>query len=91
MAGLPVRDVAAGRAGCSVGDGDEVARGTSEFGAAVILAYHPKSAPVLVHECFQGFGQETTQPAAALLVPAWGPSGCCSYCTARRWPCAIAM
>ncbi len=32
------------------------ARGISEFGAVVILAYHPKIVPVLVFERFNGFG-----------------------------------
>ncbi len=31
------------------------ARGISEFGAVVILAYHPKIVPVLVYERFDGF------------------------------------
>lgn len=44
------------------------ARGMSEFGAVVILAYHPKIAPVLVYERFQGFGLAAAQPVAALLV-----------------------
>ncbi|MBN1149022.1 MAG: ABC transporter permease [Anaerolineales bacterium] len=44
------------------------ARGISEFGAVVILAYHPKILPVLVYERFQGFGLSTAQPLAALLA-----------------------
>ncbi len=44
------------------------ARGISEFGAVVILAYHPKIVPVLVYERFEGFGLSAAQPAAALLV-----------------------
>jgi molybdate/tungstate transport system permease protein len=44
------------------------ARGMSEFGAVVILAYHPKIAPVLVYERFQGFGLAAAQPVAAILV-----------------------
>ncbi len=44
------------------------ARGISEFGAVVILAYHPKIAPVLVWERFEGFGLTAALPAAALLV-----------------------
>jgi molybdate/tungstate transport system permease protein len=31
-------------------------RGISEFGAVIILAYHPKIVPVLVYERFAGFG-----------------------------------
>ncbi len=44
------------------------ARGISEFGAVVILAYHPKTVPVLVYERFQGFGLEAAQSAAVLLI-----------------------
>lgn len=44
------------------------ARGMSEFGAVVILAYHPKIAPVLVYERFAGFGLRAAQSVAALLV-----------------------
>jgi len=44
------------------------ARGISEFGAVVILAYHPKIVPVLIYELFQGFGLSTALPAAALLM-----------------------
>ena len=31
--------------------------GISDFGAVVILAYHPKIVPVLVYERFKGFGR----------------------------------
>lgn len=44
------------------------ARGISEFGAVVILAYHPKIVPVLLFERFQGFGLNAAQPVAVLLV-----------------------
>ncbi len=44
------------------------ARGISEFGAVVILSYHPKIVPVLVFERFQGFGLGAAQPVAALLI-----------------------
>ncbi|MBI9044725.1 MAG: ABC transporter permease [Anaerolineaceae bacterium] len=44
------------------------ARGISEFGAVVILAYHPKIVPVLVYERFYGFGLSAAQPIAALLI-----------------------
>jgi molybdate/tungstate transport system permease protein len=46
------------------------ARGMSEFGAIVILAYHPKIAPVLIFERFQGFGLAAAQPVAAILIVA---------------------
>ena len=44
------------------------ARGISEFGAVVILAYHPKIVPVLVYERFYGFGLGAAQPVALLLI-----------------------
>jgi molybdate/tungstate transport system permease protein len=44
------------------------ARGISEFGAVIILAYHPRVVPVLVYERFQGFGLAAAQPVAVLLV-----------------------
>lgn len=44
------------------------ARGISEFGAVVILAYHPKIVPVLTYELFQGFGLSAALPVAALLI-----------------------
>lgn len=44
------------------------ARGVSEFGAVVILAYHPKVAPVLVYQRFEGFGLAAAQPIAAVLI-----------------------
>jgi molybdate/tungstate transport system permease protein len=44
------------------------ARGISEFGAVVILAYHPKIVPVLVYERFEGFGLDAAQPISLLLI-----------------------
>ena len=44
------------------------ARGISEFGAVVILAYHPKIAPVLIYERFEGFGLASALPTAVILV-----------------------
>jgi len=44
------------------------ARGISEFGAVVILAYHPKIVPVLIYERFNGFGLDASQPIATLLI-----------------------
>lgn len=44
------------------------ARGVSEFGAVVILAYHPKIMPVLVYERFQGFGLRAALPVTVLLI-----------------------
>lgn len=44
------------------------ARGISEFGAVVILAYHPKTVPVLIFERFEGFGLNAAQPIAVFLI-----------------------
>jgi molybdate/tungstate transport system permease protein len=44
------------------------ARGISEFGAVIILAYHPKIMPVLVYERFEGFGLTAAQPVAVVLI-----------------------
>jgi molybdate/tungstate transport system permease protein len=43
-------------------------RGISEFGAVVILAYHPMVAPVLIFERFQNFGLKYAVPVTALLI-----------------------
>jgi len=40
----------------------------SEFGAVVILAYHPKIAPILVYERYEGFGLKSAEPATLLLI-----------------------
>lgn len=44
------------------------ARGISEFGAVVILTYHPMIAPVLLYERFQSFGLEYALPVATLVI-----------------------
>ena len=44
------------------------ARGISEFGAVVILAYHPMTAPVLILERFNSFGLQYAKPVAVVLV-----------------------
>ncbi|MFZ3070935.1 MAG: ABC transporter permease [Anaerolineaceae bacterium] len=44
------------------------ARGISEFGAVVILAYSPKIIPVLIYERFQGLGLSAATPVAALMI-----------------------
>jgi molybdate/tungstate transport system permease protein len=44
------------------------ARGLSEFGAVVILAYHPMVAPVLLYERFLSFGLRYSRPVAALMI-----------------------
>jgi len=44
------------------------ARGISEFGAVVILAYHPMTAPVMIFERFQNFGLSHAVPVTVLLI-----------------------
>jgi len=44
------------------------ARAISEFGAVVIVAYHPMIAPVLLYERFEGYGLKYSQPVAVWLV-----------------------
>ncbi|MBN2559714.1 MAG: ABC transporter permease [Phycisphaerae bacterium] len=44
------------------------ARSLSEFGAVVILAYHPKIIPVLIYERFAGFGLSAARPVAVILI-----------------------
>ncbi|MBI4676584.1 MAG: ABC transporter permease [Elusimicrobia bacterium] len=44
------------------------ARGISEFGAVVIVAYHPMTTPVLVFQRFNDYGLDRARSAAVLLV-----------------------
>jgi molybdate/tungstate transport system permease protein len=44
------------------------ARGMSEFGAVVIVAYHPMIAPVLIYERFSSFGLKYARPASVLFI-----------------------
>jgi len=44
------------------------ARAISEFGAIVIVAYHPMTAPVLIYERFTAYGLKYSQPVAVWLV-----------------------
>lgn len=44
------------------------ARGMSEFGAVVIIAYHPMTAPVLIFERFGAFGLKYARPATVLFA-----------------------
>lgn len=46
------------------------ARSNSEFGAVVIIAYHPEIEPVLVYERFEGFWLDAALPVTAILVVA---------------------
>jgi molybdate/tungstate transport system permease protein len=44
------------------------ARGISEFGAVVILAYNPKIISTLLFERFEGYGFNAARPIAAILI-----------------------
>jgi len=44
------------------------ARGMSEFGAIVIIAYHPMVAPVLIYERFSSYGLNYARPAAVFFI-----------------------
>ncbi len=44
------------------------ARGMSEFGAVVIVAYHPMIAPVLIYDRFSSFGLKYARPASVLFI-----------------------
>lgn len=45
-----------------------MARALSEFGAVVIVAYHPMIAPVLMYERFTAYGLKFSQPVAVILI-----------------------
>jgi molybdate/tungstate transport system permease protein len=44
------------------------ARGMSEFGAVVIVAYHPMIAPVLIYDRFSSFGLKYARPASVFFI-----------------------
>ncbi|KAA0258859.1 ABC transporter permease subunit [Deferribacter autotrophicus] len=44
------------------------ARGLGEFGAVVIIAYHPMIAPVLIYDRFNNFGLKYSAPVAAAMI-----------------------
>ncbi len=44
------------------------ARGISEFGAVVVLAYHPMIAPVLIYDRYEAFGLRYARPVAVILI-----------------------
>jgi molybdate/tungstate transport system permease protein len=44
------------------------ARGMSEFGAVVIVAYHPMVTPVLIWERFSSFGLNYSRPVAVIFI-----------------------
>lgn len=43
-------------------------RGLGEFGAVVILVYHPMTAPVLIYDKFTSFGLSYSAPVAAVMI-----------------------
>ncbi|WP_316899470.1 ABC transporter permease [Pseudodesulfovibrio indicus] len=45
-----------------------MARALSEFGAIIIVAYHPMIAPVLMYERFTAYGLKYSQPVAVILI-----------------------
>lgn len=44
------------------------ARGISEYAAVAIIAYYPKTAPVLIRDRFTAYGLTSSRPATLLLV-----------------------
>ena len=44
------------------------ARAVSEFGAVIIVAYHPMIAPVMIYERFTAYGLKYSQPVAVWLI-----------------------
>ncbi|NPA73889.1 MAG: ABC transporter permease subunit, partial [Epsilonproteobacteria bacterium] len=43
-------------------------RALGEFGAVVIIAYHPMVAPVLIYDRFNNFGLNYSAPVAASMI-----------------------
>jgi molybdate/tungstate transport system permease protein len=44
------------------------ARAISEFGAVIIVAYHPMVAPIMIYERFTAYGLSYSQPVAVILI-----------------------
>jgi len=44
------------------------ARGMSEFGAVIVVAYHPMVTPVLIYERFGSFGLKYARPLSVLFI-----------------------
>ena len=44
------------------------ARGMSEFGAVIIIAYHPMTTPVMIFERFGAYGLKYAQPIALIFI-----------------------
>jgi len=55
-------------------------RGMSEFGAVVMVAYHPMVTPVLIYERFSQFGLRYAQPVSVIFVTV-----CLLFFLALRW------
>ena len=43
-------------------------RGLGEFGAVIILVYHPMTTPVLIFDRFSSYGLSYSAPVAAVIV-----------------------
>jgi len=43
-------------------------RGLSEFGAVIIVAYHPMITPILIYERFNSFGLQYARPVAVIFI-----------------------
>lgn len=44
------------------------ARGIAEFGAVIVLAYHPMIAPILIWERLENYGLKYARPVAVILI-----------------------
>lgn len=44
------------------------ARGISEFGAVIVLAYHPMVAPILIYDRYEAYGLKYAKPVAVILI-----------------------
>jgi molybdate/tungstate transport system permease protein len=44
------------------------ARGMSEFGAVIMVAYHPMITPILIYERFGAFGLKYARPVSVLFI-----------------------
>ena len=47
-----------------------LARSASEFGAILVVAYFPRTLPVLIYEKFSNEGLDAVRPLAALMIVA---------------------
>lgn len=56
------------------------ARGMSEFGAIVIVAYHPMVTPVLIYERFNSFGLNYARPVSLIFIAV-----CLVFFILMRW------